>query len=242
MSRTSNLTATDTRLWNTPEHHGPAVSVVTWLLIIAVVLAVTARTITRFTITMFLRWDDYIVLLAMVSPCPLFTESSLISTIHRSWPSGSRLQFQPRQQQGSVLRHTHSPPSTSFASKSIHPCKDLPTGHSQRTDWAQSNYASNLLYIRTLGLVKVSICFHIYSLTPVRTHRMVRVAAGAFCALWALLSLVVAAFEYSPPDVWRNLGSKCINLLTFWTYFGILNIVTDLGMIGLPLPHHCHAA
>ncbi|KAI4150566.1 MAG: hypothetical protein L6R39_002249 [Caloplaca ligustica] len=75
---------------------------------------------------------------------------------------------------------------------------------------AMSNYASNLLYIRTLGLVKVSICFHIYSLTPVRTHRMVRVAAGAFCALWALLSLVVAAFEYSPPDVWRNLGSNVV--------------------------------
>ena len=62
----SNLTAADAPLWNTEAHHGPAVSVVTWFCIVAVVLAVAARTVTRFAITRTLKWDDKLVLLALV--------------------------------------------------------------------------------------------------------------------------------------------------------------------------------
>ena len=62
----TNLTKADAPLWNTESHHGPAISVVTWFFIVAVVLAVAARTVTRFAITRKLRWDDKLVLLALV--------------------------------------------------------------------------------------------------------------------------------------------------------------------------------
>lgn len=82
MSAVLNSTTTNSSLWNTPQHHGPVVSVVTWLLIIAVVLAVGARTVTRYAIIHTLRGDDITALLAMVRKtyrlnllCPLNTYS-----------------------------------------------------------------------------------------------------------------------------------------------------------------------
>ena len=84
----SNLTEADAPRWNTSEHHGPVVSVVTWLLIIAVVLAVAARLVTRYALIKTLRWDDWTVLLATVSPSsasPLL-ESQLIPILSRSSP------------------------------------------------------------------------------------------------------------------------------------------------------------
>ena len=51
-----------------------------------------------------------------------------------------------------------------------------------------------------------------------------------------MVSLIVAAFECKVPHAWELTSGKCINLLAFWTSFGILNIVTDLALIALPIP------
>ena len=76
MGSLSNLTTTEGPHWNTPEHHGPAVSVVTWVCIVGVVLAVASRIITRYAVIRTLQWDDITCLLATVrenlpssSPC-----------------------------------------------------------------------------------------------------------------------------------------------------------------------------
>ena len=62
----TNLTAADAPLWDSPEHHGPVVSVVTWMFIVTVVLGVTARTVTRYAIIRTLRWDDFVIIGALV--------------------------------------------------------------------------------------------------------------------------------------------------------------------------------
>ena len=62
----TNLTAADAPLWNTAEHHGSVVSVVTWLLIIATVFMMLARVVTRFATMKKLRWDDILAIFAMV--------------------------------------------------------------------------------------------------------------------------------------------------------------------------------
>ena len=72
----TNLTAVDAPLWNTPERHGSVVSVVTWLLIIATVFVMLARLVTRYATIKTLRWDDTMAILAMV-------RISFLSSCHR---------------------------------------------------------------------------------------------------------------------------------------------------------------
>lgn len=62
----TNLTAADAPLWNTAEHHGSVVSVVTWLLTIATVFVVGARVVTRYATMNTLRADDIMAIFAMV--------------------------------------------------------------------------------------------------------------------------------------------------------------------------------
>ena len=90
--------------------------------------------------------------------------------------------------------------------------------------------------ITIIGLVKASVCIHLYDLTPVRLQRQASIALGGFCTLWALTSLFVAAFQCKVPHTWDIASRKCINLLNFYTYFGVLNIITDLALIALPVP------
>lgn len=62
----TNLTAADAPRWNTAEHHGSVVSVVTWLLSITTVFVVVARVLTRYATTNTLRWDDIMAIFALV--------------------------------------------------------------------------------------------------------------------------------------------------------------------------------
>lgn len=105
------------------------------------------------------------------------------------------------------------------------------------TDLRQSHYVNSLLYITALGLVKISVCLHVYGLSPVRVQRTASLAVGCFCALWALTSFIVIAFQCKLPHTWEVVsGGKCIHELAFWTYFGTLNMLTDLALIVLPVP------
>lgn len=55
---------------------------------------------------------------------------------------------------------------------------------------------------------------------------------------WAVTGLFVVAFQCKLPQPWSFTQGqgKCADLLTFWTYFGIMNILTDLALHALPLP------
>jgi len=66
MSTITNLTTTEAPLWETPESHGPLVSVVTWFLVITAFLSVLARVGTRYAVVRSLRWDDAVIIFAMV--------------------------------------------------------------------------------------------------------------------------------------------------------------------------------
>ena len=92
------------------------------------------------------------------------------------------------------------------------------------------------MYVVTLGLAKVSVCIHVWGLSPIHQQKVLSIGVGCFSALWALTSLFVAAFECKVPLVWKIFGGRCLNLFAFWTYFAVLNIITDLTLIGLPVP------
>ena len=111
------------------------------------------------------------------------------------------------------------------------------------TDQVQSGYASDRLFIGNLCFAKLSVVLLLWTLSPVRLHRRMALALGLAIIFWAEF---VAAFQCSTPESWRLIGNKCINQVrplvsklsnvyviadrmqnAFWTYFGILNIITD---------------
>lgn len=59
-------------------------------------------------------------------------------------------------------------------------------------------------------------------------------AISAFTTLWILSSLFVVGFQCKVPHTWDVINGSCINLVGFWTYFDVMNILTDLALIILP--------
>lgn len=54
--------------------------------------------------------------------------------------------------------------------------------------------------------------------------------------IWTITALLVVAFQCKLPAPWSITSSgKCIDLLAFWTYYGIFNILTDIALIALPV-------
>ena len=98
----------------------------------------------------------------------------------------------------------------------------------------QEAYAADFLYIGALCLTKVSLCLYLDTLTPKRRQKLTSVTIGGFTCLWALSAIFVHAFQCKLPHPWGFLDEKCINLVAFWTYFAVLNILTDIGLIVLP--------
>ncbi|KAL8730062.1 MAG: hypothetical protein Q9181_004793 [Wetmoreana brouardii] len=197
MSRVSNLTTTDPPLWDTPENHGPLVSVLTWFLVITSFLAVTARVATRYAVIRQLRADDATIMAAML----LSIGESITTSLQASNGLGKHI--------GSISPHK--------------------VAHFQK-----SLYAAGFLYIGTVSLVKLSICLLLNNLTPVQVHQTFIRVLGAFTVLWMISSFFVIGFRCHLASAWQTLENRCIDITAFWAYYHIVNILTDLTLIGLP--------
>ncbi|KAL8918034.1 MAG: hypothetical protein Q9172_005584 [Xanthocarpia lactea] len=97
-------------------------------------------------------------------------------------------------------------------------------------------YASFILYIVTLGLAKSSVCIHLFKLFPYEASRHLSRALMSLTGIWTITGVFVIAFECKLPTPWSiTSNDKCIDLLAFWTYYGIFNIITDIALIALPI-------
>ena len=127
----------------------------------------------------------------------------------------------------------------------------------------QAGYSSDLLYILTLTMSKISILILLRHITPVTLHRRLAVAVGVFVGTWGVASFFASAFRCSLPAAWAILGRRCFNQVTpnleawisislslslsvpmlsefvsqvsFWTSHGILNILTEVSLVVLPI-------
>ncbi len=61
------MSTSNSRPVDTPANHGPIVSVLTWFLLAATILAVIARVLTKRAISRRLATDDYLIFAALVS-------------------------------------------------------------------------------------------------------------------------------------------------------------------------------
>ena len=60
-------------------------------------------------------------------------------------------------------------------------------------------------------------------------------AAGGFITIWTVASIFANAFQCSPPKTWAYTTGQCFDQTAFWTVFAIIDIITDVVIMGLPI-------
>ncbi|KAL8826830.1 MAG: hypothetical protein Q9170_007254 [Blastenia crenularia] len=123
---------------------------------------------------------------------------------------------------------------------------------SQTTAFQKSYYTAVLLYIPCICLSKLAVLFLLRTITPIRTHRRMVVAAGIVTVGWATAAELIIAFQCKLPTPWAifdghcidivSLGKKpnerteahCISQTTFWYSFTLLQLLLDIVLVILP--------
>lgn len=99
--------------------------------------------------------------------------------------------------------------------------------------------AIQVLWAAALCCIKVSITLFYIQIFSVRSFRI-----AAYCAMGASVTFAVIAM-LDPLVICRPLkfnwqptlpGGKCGDRSTFWLTTGLLNIITDLFVLSLPIP------
>ncbi|MCJ1388132.1 hypothetical protein MMC18_000977 [Xylographa bjoerkii] len=105
----------------------------------------------------------------------------------------------------------------------------------QITQFQQTAYSSDLLYIPNLGLTRLSVLTLISSLTPVRTQKQLAGYLGIFVIVWTIITEFTFAFQCYIPNPWQFIGNGCSNRNSIWIYFATTNALSEAALIGLPV-------
>jgi hypothetical protein len=99
----------------------------------------------------------------------------------------------------------------------------------------ESFYASNLLYLSAVVLAKISILLFIRRLTPSQNAARLCWTFFTFLVLWGTSSLFVWLFACGLPTPWLYDSNHCINLEAFTRTTVVIDMVTDLLLVALPV-------
>nr|OQO32261.1 hypothetical protein B0A51_00509 [Rachicladosporium sp. CCFEE 5018] len=110
----------------------------------------------------------------------------------------------------------------------------LETLQAERT--GKATYVAAIFMILALTAAKVSIVALITHIQPLKPVRIGCYVLLGVIGLWCVSSVIALAFQCSLPQPWTmydRTGSTCIQQLALQTYICILNILTDIAVVGL---------
>ncbi|OAA39933.1 hypothetical protein ISF_09835 [Cordyceps fumosorosea ARSEF 2679] len=96
----------------------------------------------------------------------------------------------------------------------------------------KGQYASDVFFIASLFCAKIATAMMTTSISQ-RSHRRIIQAIELLIALWAVTGILVVLFQCQLPSPWFYIERKCIQRVAFWTCFSVVNIITDLLLIGI---------
>ncbi|EHY54540.1 hypothetical protein HRR83_004337 [Exophiala dermatitidis] len=99
----------------------------------------------------------------------------------------------------------------------------------------KAGYAWNILYIASLALGKSSTLLLLLTLAPSKRYRRPMLGVAIVVGLWALSSILGSAFQCELPQPYLITMGKCFDQHGFWTAIGIIDIVTDVLIVALPI-------
>lgn len=98
--------------------------------------------------------------------------------------------------------------------------------------------AAECFYNSTIPVVKVSILCFYRRIFPQRWFKHSLVGLGLFVSGYSIAGFIGSAFQCVPlRKLWAPTApGRCINLGALVTAVGVINIVTDFVILGLPMP------
>jgi len=101
--------------------------------------------------------------------------------------------------------------------------------------YQKAGYSVDLLFIINLALSKISVLLLLRQITPVRPYQIGALGTMVLVAAWSIISFFASAFQCGVPGSWKILDPKCFDQTAFWTFFGIMNILTEFLIIALSI-------
>ena len=102
----------------------------------------------------------------------------------------------------------------------------------------QSNFATEILYCPTMGMVKISTLLLFDRIFPVQKFHRILQAVGLFISIYSSISVIVMIFQCRPVrGAWDpTVKADRIDLSNFWIFMSSMNVFTDFLLLCLPLP------
>ncbi|KAI2618478.1 hypothetical protein GGR54DRAFT_640600 [Hypoxylon sp. NC1633] len=106
-----------------------------------------------------------------------------------------------------------------------------------RAGFVQAYITCIVAYALCVVLTKISVlCFYCRIFFPIRKLFYISWAIGILTVAYNLALIFVSAFECIPlSSLWTGEPGKCIRTLQVHAILGIVNIVTDVGILALPI-------
>ncbi|KAK8000986.1 hypothetical protein PG991_013208 [Apiospora marii] len=100
----------------------------------------------------------------------------------------------------------------------------------------KTEYASTILLILSLAIVKWSILVFIKRLSQNIVTPRTRRSVSAFVGLWFVTATISSIFQCAIPTPWDYVnGHQCLNRRAWWGYVSVVNVLTELCIAGLYL-------
>lgn len=99
-------------------------------------------------------------------------------------------------------------------------------------------FAAQSPYKVTVGLNKISqLILYLRIFMDQNFQKLVK-AAGVFVFAWTVTAFLLTLLQCVPISAsWdKNVHGRCINKSGFWIAYAILNILTDVVVLGIPIP------
>ncbi|KAK7911823.1 hypothetical protein PG985_014304 [Apiospora marii] len=100
----------------------------------------------------------------------------------------------------------------------------------------KTEYASTILLILSLAIVKWSILVFIKRLSQNIVTPRTRRSVSAFVGLWFVTATITSIFQCAIPTPWDYVnGHRCLDRRAWWAYVSVVNVLTELCIAGLYL-------
>ncbi|MCJ1373577.1 hypothetical protein MMC20_004805 [Loxospora ochrophaea] len=98
----------------------------------------------------------------------------------------------------------------------------------------KTQYTSDLLFILTISLAKISVLQLLERLAVVRSHKRIAKITMIVVGVYTVPAFLAIALQCGTSEPWNTQSSQCIDIFSVWVYIAILDVLTELVMIALP--------
>ncbi|PWY92300.1 hypothetical protein BO70DRAFT_402206 [Aspergillus heteromorphus CBS 117.55] len=96
-------------------------------------------------------------------------------------------------------------------------------------------YSSDLLYILSLSIAKISVLQLLSRLTVNTLHRRISIWAMILVTMWTIPAFFVLVFRCGIHNPWKLENGHCMNSFLFWVAISPVDIITELIIFILPI-------